>query len=477
MKAIYNINNNIVQQEKSDPLFTPGPTHYDIKDISHRSPAWKISESKRSPIDLNLFTKKCGSYNYKSFIGEGPKYTISKKCNIDGTTDGTRHPKAPVVTPFPGPGTYEIKSELGGPKYTIGEKRLAKSLSQDNILVPGVGSYQLRKDSSLDIPCYRFGREQRDNLNMNKEALKNPGPGMYNTDKDNNSSIAPKWSFSRADRFTRIKPRNPNLKRFIVPGPGSYKLIGATGNEGPKFTFSKEKFNHSDSYDESLLNKIKNYPSPVTYNQNIAFVPDKPSYTIPKMDRNKNNSVDSSKYQFPSPCHYNPNKDVSSTLRGVTNCIISKSRRDEDELVNSKIKKVYFPGPGHYNIKNGDLPQGPKYTIGHVNKIFKIGSVPGPGAYEINDNNRPKEPSYSIGKEERGDDLKYVKRNNYPGPGKYNTSELNISPKYSFPKDATSANKRFDVPGPGFYKIPTSFDYISDMTRSQGSFDPTYRYV
>ena len=130
MKTIYNINNNIVQQEKTDPLFTPGPTHYNIKDISRRSPAWKISESKRSAIDLNLFTKKCGSYNYKSFIGEGPKYTISKKCNIDGTTDGTRHPKAPTVVPFPGPGAYEIKSELGGPKYTIGEKRLTKSLSQ-----------------------------------------------------------------------------------------------------------------------------------------------------------------------------------------------------------------------------------------------------------------------------------------------------------------------------------------------------------
>ena len=70
-----------------------------------------------------------------------------------------------------------------------------------------------------------------------------------------------------------------------------------------------------------------------------------------------------------------------------------------------------------------------------------------------------------------------MKRNNYPGPGKYNTSELNLSPKYSFPKDASSSNKKIDFPGPGFYKIPTSFDYISDMTRSQGSFDPTYRYV
>ena len=39
------------------------------------------------------------------------------------------------------------------------------------------------------------------------------------------------------------------------------------------------------------------------------------------------------------------------------------------------------------------------------------------------------------------------------------------------------ANKKVEIPGPGFYKIPTSFDYVSDMARSSGSFDPNYRYV
>lgn len=225
-----------------------------------------------------------------------------------------------------------------------------------------------------------------------------------------------------------------------------------------------------------MFNKIKDYPSPVSYNKNISFVSDKPSYTISKMDRN-NSIISRNKSTFPGPGEYNPNKNVSSTLKRITNCIITNSKRDEQENENPKIKKNISPGPGHYNIKNGELPQGPKYTIRQLNKIIKIKNVPGPGAYDINDNNRPKEPSYSIGKEERGDDLKYVKRNNYPGPGKYNIAELNLAPKYSFPKDDFSGKKKFDVPGPGFYKIPTSFDYISDMTRSQGSFDPTFRYV
>jgi len=123
------------------------------------------------------------------------------------------------------------------------------------------------------------------------------------------------------------------------------------------------------------------------------------------------------------------------------------------------------------------MPQGPKYTIRNVKKILKTRDEPGPGAYNAKTNNRHKEPSYSIGKEERGDDLKYVKRNNYPGPGSYKVVELNLSPKYTFPKDNYIGKKKYNVPGPGFYKIPTSFDYISDLTRSQGTFNPIYRYV
>ena len=122
-----------MQNEKIDPLFTPGPTQYEIKDLSNKSPSWSISNSKRLTVDLKSNTKKCGAYKYKTFIGEGPKYTFSQKFNIDGTTDGKRHPRAYVIPPTPGPGSYEVKSELGGPKYTIGLKRMQKSLSQGNL--------------------------------------------------------------------------------------------------------------------------------------------------------------------------------------------------------------------------------------------------------------------------------------------------------------------------------------------------------
>lgn len=467
-----------MQNEKIDPLFTPGPTQYEVKDLSNKSPSWTISNSKRLTMDLNSNTKKCGSYQYKIFIGEGPKYSFSQKFNIDGTTDGKRHPKAYVNPPTPGPGAYEVKSELGGPKYTIGLKRIQKSFSQGNLFAPGVGTYELRKDSYFDVPCFRFDKEKRENLNMNHSALKYPGPGKYHDEIDKNSTNTAKWTFTKSDRFRKLKPKNHNVERLNVPGPGSYNFRDITGNEGPRYTFNKDKFNHSDSVDESTFNKIKNYPSPVTYNKSIEYIPDMPKYSIPKLDRNQMNKV-MNKFQIscPAPNHYNPNKDVSSTLKRITNCIISKSKRNEEENVNPKVQRIIYPGPGWYDIKNGEMPQGPKYTIRNVKKILKTRDEPGPGAYNAKTNNRHKEPSYSIGKEERGDDLKYVKRNNYPGPGSYKVVELNLSPKYTFPKDNYVGKKKYNVPGPGFYKIPTSFDYISDLTRSQGTFNPIYRYV
>ena len=122
-------------------------------------------------MNLNKNTEKCGPYEYKIFIGEGPKYTFRQRFNMDGTTDGKRHPKAYALVPTPGPGSYDVKSESRGPKYTIGLKRMQKSLSQGNIFVPGVGAYELRKDSYFDVPCYKFDKEKRINLNMNHTAL------------------------------------------------------------------------------------------------------------------------------------------------------------------------------------------------------------------------------------------------------------------------------------------------------------------
>ena len=188
---------------------------------------------------------------------------------MDGTLDGKRHPKAPIKEETPGPGSYNIKSDLGGPSYTIGLRRVHKSLSQ-NSLNPPVGTYQLRKDSDLDVPSFKFDTEKRNNLELNELNKKYPGPGAYNNPYklENNGS---QWTFSQSPRFVRVKPRNPKVVRIKIPGPGSYDFQTYIGKEGPKYTFNRVKYNHSDDMDESLKKITLKFPSPVTYNKRIEY--------------------------------------------------------------------------------------------------------------------------------------------------------------------------------------------------------------
>ena len=107
-----------------------------------------------------------------------------------------------------------------------------------------------------------------------------------------------------------------------------------------------------------------------------------------------------------------------------------------------KSKKDNFPGPGSYNI-NTVIFNGPSYTMGAREKEKKIDK-------KSLKENKPLNTEGSVNKETRG---------------------------FSFPKAIFSDKIKFIVPGPGQYRISTSFDYISNLTREKGMFDPTYRYV
>ena len=177
----------------------------------------------------------------------------------------------------------------------------------------------------------------------------------------------------------------------------------------------------------------------------------------------------------PGPEKYSPNINVSSSLKRSPSWLISNSKKFDLESCYGG--RQYKTGPGTYEIKIGNIPQGPMYSINKMTPIIKIDEKPGPGAYDVNENNRPNEPKYSIGKEERGDELKQVKKDAFPGPGAYKMVDMSGSPKISFSKGSISCKNKNNVPGPGFYKIPTSFDNINSMVRSCGGFDPAFQYV
>ncbi len=181
----------------------------------------------------------------------------------------------------------------------------------------------------------------------------------------------------------------------------------------------------------------------------------------------------------PGPEKYHPDKYVSSTMHKFPKWTMSKANRDEDAKVpGSKKQRIITPGPDQYHIRNGNLPEGPKYSMGHkLEKKSKV-TTPGPSDYNINTTQKyPCEPSWTIGKEKKGDPQKDAIKNAFPGPDKYVVNDNKFTDGITIPKDVRYKNPKFITPAPGQYKIPTSFDNINEYTRSKGIFDPTFKYV
>lgn len=335
---------------------------------------------------------------------------------------------------------------------------------------PGVGSYNLRNDKDFEVPCFKMGKEERKNILLNETALKyNNTVSKLKIEIDEiTSTTTPKWSLYKVDRFSQ-KPKSAFLKRLNVPGPGSYSLKTFVG-EGPKFTFNKEKNNHSDAEDEYISRKTKGYPSPTTYHKKNNYVPSGPFISMSKLKRIE---VGSDKFltSTPGPDKYNPDKKYLSTwtIFPAWNWhTVSKSKSKSNSRDN------ITPGPGEYNYKK-DIGIGPKYSFRKRLKKIKKDNFPGPGSYNINTvvfNG----PSYTmVG---RGTEKKSKKDNKKEKiPIKTEVSTKNEARGFSFPKAQYLSKIKFIVPGPGHYRIPTSFDYISNLTREKGMFDPTYRYV
>ena len=467
-----------------------------MKDNSFRGPAWVIGKAERKLAEIKSTTPGSGKYQYKTYIGEGPKYSMRPKYDIDGVTQGKRSSKAHKKTAVPGPGKYNPLDLTSGPKYTIGVRRtLSKAQLKKRKKrheVPGVGKYNIRKENDLIVPCYVMSKEERKNLNMNYSALNYPAPNKYKYDYNGSSSQAPQWSFSKAERFGKKsdakKPKSALFRSSSVPGPGAYEHQKFIGWEGPGYSFPKEKFNHADAVDVSLLNKTINYPSPTTYHSSIRYISNSPEISMSKLER-KDTTSDKGAKQFPGPGYYHPNKYNSSVMTHFPMWSLYRSERDESKNEQAKKKqRITTPGPGYYNINQGRIPCGPIYSLAQKFKEKKLDNTPGPGQYNSVIVHLPCEPKFSMGKEKRSEDDKKEEENDnkkikkdkntvLPGPGAYNVKDQLFTKSVQFTKAKKLSNKISDVPGPGHYKIPTAFDYINDYTRSKGAFNPQFKYV
>lgn len=212
---------------------------------------------------------------------------------------------------------------------------------------PGVGKYNLRNEADLIVPCYVMSKEKRNYLNINNSAIKFPIPNKYKYDLNESSSQASIYSFPKAEHFgpsdKNKKPKSSALARSnSVLGHGAYEHQEFICWEGPNYSFPKEKFNHADAVEESMSNKIMNYPSPTTYQKNIRYIPFSPAITI-YTAKKKETFSDKGTINFPGPGYYKPNKYNSSVMKYFPAWSIYRSERDEskDEIAKKKGKNNY----------------------------------------------------------------------------------------------------------------------------------------
>ena len=138
---------------------------------------------KRKSFTKKLKTPGSGRYEYKSYIGEGPKYSFGKVHPDENNKvkEQEKEEKKKNYKKFevPGPGFYTIIDKNKGPRYSMysrnhdSSKKLRK-IKTAKFEVPGVGKYELRKEIDADLPGFKFSQGTRENFVLNETALKYP---------------------------------------------------------------------------------------------------------------------------------------------------------------------------------------------------------------------------------------------------------------------------------------------------------------
>ena len=430
--------------EKTDILTNPGPGNYAPKSY-REGPTWRIGSALRISKNKNN-NPGPGQYNIPTKLFNGPKYSMATKLGPNELS------KSSIV---PGPGKYNINftDRTSSAKYTMRSKPSPKKKE----ITPGPGNYNLRKDT-INVPSYKFGHEGKKGLEyVNTRYV--PGPGNYDYNADILHEKNPKFSFGKEIR--RV------IKRYKTPGPGQYEYKNYIGKEGPKITISGKL---DSNY---FIGDRKYVPGPGQYNTTDinSYRLKNPIYRIGTAKRN---ALYKSQ-EYPGPGQYASNKYINNVRKKNPSWKIGTEKRPE---LNHSDRSI--PGVGNYNISKG-LGEGPKFSIlGRYNKIKIINNNPGPGQY--NDSyviTKIKNPSWKIGTGKRDDALKRIKREGIPGPGMYNYEDKTKlkAPTYGFGREKRENIIKNDVPGPGQYRIPCSFDDVNNYTREKGNFDKNFQFI
>ena len=374
---------------------TPGPGDYE--DLKEQPKGVTIGGrlKDRAPEDM----PGPGNYTEKSYIVEGPQYSIYQK--REGKIEQT-----------PGPGDYEdLKEQKKG--VTIGE-RLKDRAPED---LPGPGNYE-RKSHIVEGPQYSMYQRRDGKIEQT------PGPGDYEDLKEQKKGVT---------IGERLKDRAPEE----LPGPGNYEQKSHIV-EGPQYSIYQKREGKIEqtpgpgdyedlkeqkkgvTIGERLRNKApEDLPGPGNY-EDKSYIVEGPKYSIYQKREGKIE-------QTPGPGDY---EDLKEQKKGVTIGERLRDRAQED-----------MPGPGNYEQKS-HIVEGPQYSI-YQKREGKIEQTPGPGDYE---DLKEQQKGVTIGerlKEKAPEDL--------PGPGNYERkSHIVEGPQYSMYQRRDG--KIEQTPGPGDYE-------------------------
>ena len=183
------------------PDQAPGPGQYSPTDYTKATmPAYRIGTAPRIPKKKSE-NPGPGSYNVSPERG-GPQWKV-----------GTERRLSSTLAEYPGPGTYEAVSNRSMPAFSMTARR---PLSSDSS-VPGPGAYSPKSPGSSIH--YSVGNASRDH----KKMASVPGPASYFIETPKTRSVV----FGSGQR------------KFVVdgefnPGPGAYDPKNEW--DGPKYT-------------------------------------------------------------------------------------------------------------------------------------------------------------------------------------------------------------------------------------------------
>ena len=390
-------------KEKRDFTFTE-----DQKNSNKPGPGTYDISIKRKSVQ-NIVSKNSRFPNYKNMIPGVGEYNVAEsELNVEYTYPKYQIPKAERKNPFEV--TKEKRGVPGIGKYKLGIKYPNNFYMEEKVErfhtietnKPGVGEYDINdaelKLKKKDATISAVKSQRKGPFEVNKEKRNVPGIGTYNINIRERKGI---YIEGKKQRFESSYNGRP--------GVGEYDINDAELKLKKKTGISTNRAKRKDPFEATK--ESKNVPGTGSYN--INKLQDQKFYIEQNIER-----FSSSNNGKPGVGEYDIN-DAELKLKKKTGIASYKSGRKDPFEATKESKNI--PGTGAYYINKGDNPK--FYIEPKIDRLAPTkNNNPGVGEYnhsEIEIKLKPKAPEFVEPKAERKDLFEKNNNNEKVGPGSY----------------------------------------------------------